>query len=90
MSRDAPIISSEFDRPAVEDTLKVLGHLRIQHETLMMSVNRTPSAWDLETDLLAASVADATALSTNWPPSPPVAVEFVTVTCIASASRGGS
>lgn len=90
MSRDAPIICSEFDRPAVEVTLEALGHLRIEHETLMMSADCTPSAWDLETDLVAAGVADAAALSTNLAPSPPVAGEFVTVTCVASASRGGS
>ena len=87
MSRDAPVICSEFDRSAVERTLEVLGHLRIEHETLMMSVNCSPSAGDLETDLVAAGVA---ALSTNWLPSPPVAAEFVTVTRIVRASRGGS
>ena len=67
MSRDAPIICSESDGPAVEGTLEVLGHLRIEHETLMMSVNCIPSAGDLEADLVAAGVA---ALSTNWLPSP--------------------
>ena len=90
MSRDAPIICSESDRPAIEGTLEVLGHLRIEHETLMMPVNCIPSAGDLETDLVAAGVADAAALSTNWLPSPPVASELVTVARTARASGGGS
>ena len=90
MSRRAPTICSEFDRPAAEGTLEVLGHLAIEHETLMMSVHYTPSAGELEAELVAAGVADAAALSTNWLPSPPVAGEFVTMARVARASRGGS
>ena len=90
MSQDAEILCSDFDRPAVEGTLEVLGQAGIEHEALVMPGHHTPSARDRGKRLVAAGVTDSAALSGNWRTSPPVAGELATTTSIVRASGDGT